>query len=132
MDIQGSLKVRVDSHPGAAHRDNVTVKQRWPPFTLWSKLDLEKFAQSRDITRRHKDVIEHGLSYLEWGMFLTELTGDFPPNPPFHPQSWASLDYHVGSGKSHTIFTTYETDKKKQTAVFKYCEEIGRSVWHPL
>ena len=132
MAIQGSIKISVDSRPGAAHRDNVTVKQRWPPFTLWSKSHLEEFAHSRDITTRQKDVIEHGLSYFEWGMFLTKLTGDFPPNPPFDPQSWASPDYHVGSGKSHTLFTAHQTDKKKQIAVFKYRQELGRSVWHPL
>lgn len=124
MTIRGSI--RIESWRGAYQEDNEMVKQQWPPFTLWSKSDVEEF-------NCLGDVINRGLSYYDLGMFLTELTGDFPPKPPFDPQNWGSYEkYDPGCGDSHSRFTAYQTDKKKQTFVFKHCEELNRSLWCPL
>ena len=133
MDIQGSLKISLNSHPRAYCRDNITVKQEWPPFTLWSKFDLQDFAQTRGDSKCGRNVIEHGLSYHDWGMFLSKLTGDFPPNPPFLAQGWGGEEhYQAGSGESHSKFATHLTDIRKKTSVFRYHEEYGRSLWTPL
>ena len=137
MDIRGGIQIKVDSRPGAYHKDSEPVKQQWPPFTLWSKSAIDKFAHSGE----SRDVIEHGLSHYDWGishydwgMFLTMQTGDFPPEPPFDPQHWQTSEenYETGSGDTHSRFTAYETDKKKQISVFKRCEAAKRFLWFPL
>lgn len=127
VDIGGSIRIKISSHPGAYSQDNVIVEQQWPPFTLWSKSDLEQFC--------HSEAMLYRLSYYDWGMFLTLLTGDFPSRPPFDPQTrpWDNPDqYETGCGKAHSTFTAYQTDNKKKTSVFKYCKEVNRSLWSPL
>lgn len=129
VDIGGSIIIHISSHPEAYSPDNIMVKQQWPPFTLWSKSDLQEFC--------HSDAMLDGLSYYDWGMFVTMLTGGFPPKPPFDPQTlpWDNLDpdeYETGCGKTHSTFTAYQTDNKKKTSVFKYCKELQRSAWSPL
>lgn len=122
VDIGGSVMITTDSCPEASHnQENKKVKQQWPPFTLWSKSDLEELC--------HSEAMFDGLSYYDWGIFLTMLTGDFPPGPPFDPQAWGNPDeYETGTGESHSRFTAYQTHTKKKT----YCEHVHCSVWCPL
>lgn len=125
ITLLGSVSIKTNSRPGAYHRDNVTVKQQWPPFTLWSESDLKGFAHSEDI--------EQGFTYHDWGMFLTMQTGDFPSKPPFYPKNWENVDrYEPGPGRSCTTFTAFQTDNSKETSCFKYCEEVNRSLWVSL
>ena len=126
MGLGGSIDIRVANPPGALYnQNNETIKQQWPPFTLWSKSDLADFC--------HSEAMFDGLSYDDWGMFLTALTGEFPPGPPFDPQAWEYPDdYEAGCGETHSRFTAYQTDKKKKTFVFKYCKEVDSSLWCPL
>ena len=134
--LQGSVSIETQNRHVAYHRDNVAVKQQWPPFTLWSESDLKEYAHwTRGISSEfaHFEDIDQGFTYHDWGMFLTMQMGDFPPKPPFYSENWETAEsYEPGPGKSRTRFTAFQTHNSKETSCFKYCEKANRSLWFSL